>query len=277
MLVQPNEPIIDWAFSVNRSRMLSALKRLFPSVAARVASALIAYAGTVDQAVAADAPFKAQRERMVAEIAADAKATAQHTGRPVFSERVMAAIRKVERHRFVPADQVSHAYENRPLPIGAGQTISQPYIVALMTELLDLRPTDVVLEIGTGSGYQAAVLAELVKHVYTIEIVPSVARKGAAALDGAGYRNVTTRIGDGYQGWPEYAPYDAIIVTAAPAQIPDPLIAQLKPTGRLVVPVGPASATQALMLVEKAADGSTTTRQTLPVRFVPLTRKPATN
>ncbi len=257
--------------------MLSALKVLFAPMAARAASALIACAGTVDQATAADAPFTAQRERMAAEIAADAKATAQRTGRAAFSERVMAAMRKVERHRFVPADQVNRAYENRPLPIGAGQTVSQPYIVALMTDLLDLKPTDVVLEIGTGSGYQAAVLAELVRHVYTIEIVPSVGRQGAAALAGAGYRNVTTRIGDGYQGWPEHAPFDAIIVTAAPAHIPEPLVAQLKPTGRMIVPVGSTSASQELMLVEKAADGSITTRRTLPVRFVPLTRKPATN
>ncbi len=258
--------------------MLSALKRLVPPfAAARTASALIACAGSVHQTIAADAPFKAQRERMIAAIAADAKATAQHTGRATFSERVMSAMGKVERHRFVPADQVSHAYENRPLPIGAGQTISQPYIVALMTDLLDLKPTDIVLEIGTGSGYQAAVLAELVRHVYTIEIVPSVGRQGAAALGGAGYRNVTTRIGDGYQGWPEHAPYDAIIVTAAPGEIPEPLVAQLKPMGRLIVPVGRTSSTQELMLIEKAADGSITTRRTLPVRFVPLTRKSAIN
>ncbi len=253
----------------------TAVRRLLRPMAAPAAGAFIACA-LPDDSAAAGGELQALRERMVAEIAADAKATAQHTGRPAFSERVMAAMRKVERHRFVPADQVMHAYENRPLPIGAGQTISQPYIVALMTDMLDLKPTDVVLEIGTGSGYQAAVLAELVKHVYTIEIVESVGRQGARALAGAGYRNVTARIGDGYQGWPEHAPFDAIIVTAAPAAIPEPLIRQLKPTGRMIVPVGPTASAQELMLVEKQADGSTKMTRTLPVRFVPLTRTPAT-
>jgi protein-L-isoaspartate(D-aspartate) O-methyltransferase len=249
------------------------LKTLIHSVAARAAGAFLACAAP-DRGIAADAQFVERRDRMVSEIATDARATARHTGRPAFSDRVMAAMRKVERHRFVPADQVPHAYENRPLPIGAGQTISQPYIVALMTDLLDLKPTDVVLEVGTGSGYQAAVMAELVKHVYTIEIVAAVGRQGAAALANAGYRNITTRIGDGYHGWPERAPFDAIIVTAAPAAIPEPLIDQLKPLGRMIVPIGASGATQALVLVEKHADGSTTTRQTLPVRFVPLTRSP---
>ena len=261
---------------MNRLRMPAAWKSLFQPIAARTVCALMACL-TPDQAVSADARFEARRERMVAAIAQDAQATAPHTGRAVFSARVMAAMGKVERHRFVPADQIDHAYANRPLPIGAGQTISQPYIVALMTELLDLKPTDIVLEIGTGSGYQAAVLAELVKHVYTIEIVASVGRQGAAAIAGTGYRNVTTRIGDGYQGWPEHAPFDAIIVTAAPATIPKPLLQQLKPLGRMIVPVGATGETQELMLIAKQADGSTTTRRILPVRFVPLTRNPATN
>ncbi|MFN0299805.1 MAG: protein-L-isoaspartate(D-aspartate) O-methyltransferase [Burkholderiales bacterium] len=252
----------------------TAIRSLLQPVAARAAGALIACVVPDDSA--AGEQFEALRARMVAEIAGDAKATAAYTGRPAFSERVMAAMRKVERHRFVPTDQGMHAYENRPLPIGAGQTISQPYIVALMTDMLDLKPTDVVLEIGTGSGYQAAVLAELVQHVYTIEIVETVGRQGARALAGAGYRNVTTRIGDGYQGWPERAPFDAIIVTAAPAAIPEPLIRQLKPSGRMIVPVGPTGSSQELMLVEKQADGSTKMTRTLPVRFVPLTRTPAT-
>jgi protein-L-isoaspartate(D-aspartate) O-methyltransferase len=257
-------------------RISRVLKTLVQSLAARVAGALIACA-SFNNSVAADAQFVERREQMAREIAADANTTAQYTGRRTFSDRVMAALRKVERHRFVPADQVTHAYENRPLPIGAGQTISQPYMVALMTDVLDLKPTDLVLEIGTGSGYQAAVLAELANHVYTIEIVASVGRQGAAALASAGYRNITTRIGDGYLGWPERAPFDAIIVTAAPATIPEPLIRQLKRGGRLVVPVGAAGGTQELVVIEKHADGSTTMRHTLPVRFVPLTRNPTTN
>ena len=257
-------------------RFWTATRGLLQPMFAPAASALIACV-VPDDSAAAGGQFEARRDQMVAEIAGDAKATAQHTGRPAFSERVMAAIRKVERHRFVPADQVMHAYENRPLPIGAGQTISQPFIVALMTDMLDLKPTDVVLEIGTGSGYQAAVLAELVQHVYTIEIVESVGRQGARALAGAGYRNVTTRIGDGYQGWPDRAPFDAIIVTAAPSAIPEPLIRQLKPTGRMIVPVGTTASAQELMLLEKQADGSTKMTRTLPVRFVPLTRTPSTN
>jgi len=184
----------------------------------------------------------------------------------------MAAMRKVPRHRFVPIAQAGSAYANRPLAIGDGQTISQPYIVALMTELLDPRPGHVVLEVGTGSGYQAAVLAEIVATVYTIEIVAALGRSAAATLSTLGYRNVTTRIGDGYNGWKEHAPFDGILVTAAPAEIPQPLIDQLKPGGRLVIPVGGRFDVQDLMVIEKKTDGTTTTRRTIPVRFVPLTR-----
>jgi protein-L-isoaspartate(D-aspartate) O-methyltransferase len=180
----------------------------------------------------------------------------------------------VQRHLFVPPLQRAYAYENRPLPIGHGQTISQPYIVALMTELLGVKPGDRVLEIGTGSGYQAAVLAELGAEVYTIEIVEPVGLAGAQALREAGYGRVKTRIGDGYAGWPEAAPFDAVIVTAAPAAIPAPLVAQLKTGGRMVVPVGAAHETQQLMVGVKRADGTLEERRTLPVRFVPLTRQP---
>ncbi len=218
----------------------------------------------------------AARAQMVAEIAAMARETGGETGRPRFSDAVMAAMGKVPRHRFVPALQDIFAYENRPLPIGEGQTISQPYIVALMTDLLDPKPADSVLEVGTGSGYQAAVLAELVAKVTTIEIVAPLGRRAMHLLGELGYRNVTVRIGDGYGGWPAAAPFDAIIVTAAPATIPQPLIDQLKPGGRMVIPVGGSSDVQQLLVVEKHSDGRTTTRRTLPVRFVPLTRDQAT-
>ena len=217
--------------------------------------------------------YAAARERMVAEIAAMARETGSETGRPVFSERVMAALRKVPRERFVSPMSLASAYDNRPLPIGEGQTISQPYIVALMTELLDPKPGHSVLEVGTGSGYQAAVLAEIVGKVYTIEIVEPLGRKAAETLGSLGYRNVITRIGDGYHGWKEYAPFDGILVTAAPAEVPQPLIDQLKPGGRLVVPVGGRFDVQDLIVIEKKPDGSTTRRRTIPVRFVPLTRE----
>src|SRR6266850_2010304 len=212
------------------------------------------------------------RERMVAEIAAMAQETGTETGRPRFSDAVMAAMGKVPRHRFVPFLQDLFAYENRPLPIGEGQTISQPYIVALMTDLIDAKPSDTVLEVGTGSGYQAAVLAEIVAKVYTIEIVEALGKRARQVLGKLGYRNVEVRVGDGYGGWPAAAPFDAIIVTAAPAAVPQPLIDQLKPGGRMVIPVGAPSDVQHLLLLEKQADGRTTTRRTLPVRFVPLTR-----
>jgi protein-L-isoaspartate(D-aspartate) O-methyltransferase len=213
----------------------------------------------------------AARARMVAEIAAMARETGGETGRPKFGDAVMAAMAKVPRHRFVPLVQEAFAYENRPLPIGEGQTISQPYIVALMTDLLDPKPGDTVLEVGAGSGYQAAVLAELVGKVHTIEIVAPLAKRATQLLGELGYRNVEVRIGDGYGGWPGAGPFDAIIVTAAPAAIPQPLVDQLKPGGRMVIPVGGPSEVQQLLVVEKQADGRTTTKRTLPVRFVPLT------
>jgi protein-L-isoaspartate(D-aspartate) O-methyltransferase len=164
------------------------------------------------------------------------------------------------------------AYSNRPLAIGHGQTISQPFIVALMTQLIDPKPTDRVLEIGTGSGYQAAVLAKLVARVYTIEIVRPLGERAAELLRELGYANVNVRIGDGYLGWPEAAPFDVIVVTAAPDRMPQPLIDQLAPGGRLIAPIGPQGGTQNLLLMRKDLDGSTVTRNVLPVRFVPLTR-----
>jgi protein-L-isoaspartate(D-aspartate) O-methyltransferase len=192
--------------------------------------------------------------------------------RGVRDSRVLQAMREVPRHLFVPEKLAHRAYEDNPLPIGSGQTISQPYIVAAMTELARVRSDDKVLEVGTGSGYQAAVLSRLARHVYTIEILPELAESARVRLERLGYTNVTVRVGDGYLGWPEQAPFDAIIVTAAPEEVPKPLIEQLKPGGRLVIPVGPEYAVQSLRVLEKDADGHVQTEDVMPVRFVPLMR-----
>ena len=217
-------------------------------------------------------PYARARAALLKEIDAMARETAVETGRSAFSARVMQAMATVPRHRFVPASYGLLAYANRPLPIGHGQTISQPYIVALMTDLLDAKPEDSVLEVGTGSGYQAAVLAELVRRVYSIEIIEPVGKDAAALLQQLGYNNIETRIGDGYHGWPEHAPFDAIIVTAAAAEVPPALVAQLKPGGRMVIPLGSAYDVQFLHVMVKRTDGSIATQRSLPVRFVPLTR-----
>ena len=215
--------------------------------------------------------FDSARQKMVEEIIADADATSSYSGISALSPGVIAAIKKVERHRFVPTALAAVAYLNRPLPIGHGQTISQPFIVALMTELMKIKKGDRVLEIGTGSGYQAAVLAEIAGSVYTIEIIEPLGQEAGERLKSLGYRNVETRVGDGYYGWPQVAPFDAIMVTAAASHVPPPLLKQLKPGGRMVIPLGTQFMTQYLMLVEKQQDGSLTSRQILPVRFVPLT------
>lgn len=220
-----------------------------------------------------DSVHASRRAAMLAEIETDIRYTSEHTGRQAFDPRVMQAMATVERHQFVPDDLKASAYENRPLPIGHGQTISQPYIVALMTELLELDGDEVVLEVGTGSGYQAAVLAELTKQVYTIEIIAPLAEQAKARLRRLGYGNVTTRLADGYYGWPEHARFDAIVVTAAASHVPPPLIDQLKPGGRMVIPVGGRFFVQQLLLVQKTMDEKIKTRQILPVRFVPLTGK----
>jgi len=208
---------------------------------------------------------------MVDEVAALAGLVERETGRAGLDARVLAAMAKVPRHEFVPAAQRRSAYRNRPLSIGSGQTISQPFVVALMTDLLGLKPEDKVLEIGTGCGYQAAVLAELARDIYTIEIIESLGKGAAKTLERLGYANVRTRVGDGYMGWPEHAPFDAIIVTAAPDHVPPALVEQLKPGGRLVIPVGKLF--QELMVITKNADGSTTRKDVVPVQFVPLTRE----
>ena len=196
----------------------------------------------------------------------------QIASRDVTDPAVLRAMRAVPRHQFVPDRLADWAYTDRPLPIGQGQTISQPYIVAFMTELVQPDSTDRVLEVGTGSGYQAAVLAEIVDSVYTIEIVPELAHTARDRLVRLGYDNVVVRHGDGYAGWPARAPFDAIVVTAAPKQIPPSLLEQLAPGGRMVIPVGPVRELQHLTLVTKTTNGAVRTRRVLPVRFVPFQR-----
>jgi protein-L-isoaspartate(D-aspartate) O-methyltransferase len=212
------------------------------------------------------------REAMVATVEDHASQVGSTLGRAAIDPRVLEVMRRVPRHVFVPAAQAARAYEDRPLPIGHGQTISQPFIVALMTDLLRTAPEHVVLEVGTGSGYQAAVLAELVRQVHTIEIVTPLADQAEQRLRAQGYRNVVVHRADGYYGLPQAAPFDGIIVTAAAGSIPPPLIDQLRPGQRMVIPVGGAFQLQYLVLVDKAPDGKVRTRQTLPVAFVPLVR-----
>lgn len=220
---------------------------------------------------AADSPFDAARDAMAREIEGDVRRTSERIGQTELDPRVMESMRKTPRHEFVPEELKPFAYENRPLPIGYGQTISQPYVVALMTDLLEAGTDSVVLEVGTGSGYQAAILAGLVKHVYSIEIIQELSETATERLKRLGYGNVEVKPGDGYYGWKEHAPFDGIVVTAASSHIPPPLIEQLKPGGRMVIPVGSPFMVQQLMLVEKAATGEIRTRQILPVAFVPLT------
>lgn len=217
----------------------------------------------LDAGAAEEQELVSARSRMVEQ---------QMAARDIRDARVLAAMRKVPRHRFVPANELRYAYADTPLPIGEGQTISQPYIVALMTQLARPSPDDVALEVGTGSGYQAAVLGEVVKQVYSIELESKLAASAARVLDELNYRNVETRTGDGYAGWPEHAPFDVIIVTAAPDHVPQPLLDQLKRGGRMVVPVGPVSTTQQLQLIEKDSSGALRVTNISPVRFVPLRR-----
>lgn len=223
--------------------------------------------GGVAAAQAAQPPMDSpdhqrRRERLVADFVGPAG---------VRDRAVLAAMRKVPRHLYVPADLQGEAYDDHPLPIGHDQTISQPSLVAYMTELLAVGRDSRVLEIGTGSGYQAAILGELVREVYTIEIVRPLGERAAALLERLGYTNVHVRVGDGYQGWPEHAPFDAIIVTCAPERVPQPLVDQLKPSGRLCIPVGPRWGAQDLYLMVKRTDGTLERRAVLPVRFVPMT------
>ncbi len=231
--------------------------------------AMLAAAGLATASMA-QPDAAAERQRMVEEIGAMIASTAGSSGVSQLDPRVRAAMAEVPRHEFVPPEHRLAAYRNGPLPIGHGQTISQPFIVALMTELLQLQKADKVLEVGTGSGYQAAILSLLAREVYTIEIIPALGEMARANLEHLGYKNVRTRIGDGYQGWPEQAPFDAIIVTAAPGDVPPALIAQLRPGGRVVIPVG--NFNQELLVLVKRADGTISTTAIAPVRFVPLVR-----
>jgi protein-L-isoaspartate(D-aspartate) O-methyltransferase len=220
------------------------------------------------RAMAANPP--ADVTTLLAEIDAELALTADMTGRAELTPRVRAALLKVPRSQFVPPGERALAYLNCPLPIGRGQTISQPFIVAIMTELLDLQPTDSVLEIGTGCGYQTAILADIAQRVATIEYVPELATEARARLEALGYRNIDFRIGDGAAGWPERAPFDAIMVTAAAAQMPPALLAQLKPAGRMVIPIGPHGGDQTLSRITRSATDAINAEPLLPVAFVPL-------
>jgi len=217
----------------------------------------------------ADDPFASLRGQMVAEIVAEAALTAAHTGRAEFAERVMRVVAGTPRHEFVPLELQPYAYLNRPLPIGYEKTVSQPFIVALMTDLLELDANDVVLEIGAGAGYQAAILAQLARRVVTVDIIEELAAGAERRLKRLGYDNVEIRVSNGYYGWAGAAPYDKIMVTAAADLIPPPLLGQLKPGGRMVIPTGIPDK-QTLMLVEKTSSGSLTAREVLPVRFSEL-------
>lgn len=210
-------------------------------------------------------------DRLLDEIRDEVGATGYLTGRSALQQRVFEALRMVPRHIFVPDELQDSAYANHPLPIGHGQTISQPYIVALMTDLIQPGPEDVILEVGTGSGYQAAILSRLVKQVYSLEIIEALAEQACRRLQRLGYDNVEVRMGNGRFGWPEHAPYDAIVVTAAAPRVPPALIEQLKPGGTLVIPVGRQHFGQELLTISKDAQGRTEERRILPVAFVPLT------
>jgi protein-L-isoaspartate(D-aspartate) O-methyltransferase len=222
-------------------------------------------------ACASEHDMTAERQRLVEKIEAEVRMTAPELGFAKLDPRVADAMLRVPRHAFVPGAQRALAYANHPLPIGGGQTISQPYIVAIMSQLLEVGPGDRVFELGTGSGYQAAVLADMGVEVYSVEIVPELAERAVANLKAAGYPQVQVRAADGWLGWPEAAPFDGIILTAAAPTIPEQLIAQLKPGGRLVMPIGETHAVQQLAIFDKDEDGSLRRRDLLPVRFVPVT------
>ncbi|MBI2570557.1 MAG: protein-L-isoaspartate(D-aspartate) O-methyltransferase [Candidatus Schekmanbacteria bacterium] len=232
---------------------------------------LAAVAAAIVADAADDGEYAARRRAMIAEIKVDVVATAEMLKRESLDARVWAALERVPRHEFVPPEEQAVAYENRPVSIGHGQTISQPYIVAIMTDLLNLRAGARVLEVGTGSGYQAAVLAELGCRVFSIEIIEPLHAEARERLSRLGFDGIRLRHGDGYYGWKEEAPFDGILVTAAAGQIPPPLLVQLAPGGRMIIPVGSSFFVQDLVIVDKTKTGELRTRQVLPVSFVPLT------
>ena len=254
--------------SQDRDRKPSIRWRLAPVVRFVAVFACLA----AESALAQTDRWAEPRAAMVRTIEAHAMSLPPAAGGDGIAPAVIDVMARVPRHRFVPARAERLAYADRPLSIGYGQTISQPFIVALMTHLLGIGPAATVLEIGTGSGYQAAVLSPLAAKDCTIEIIPGLAESAAARLQNLGFENVQARIGDGYFGWPECGPFDGIVVTAAAGHVPPPLVEQLKPGGRMVIPVGGVFGPQFLTLVEKSGDGRVTTRQLLPVRFVPLTQ-----
>ncbi len=256
--------------SSNAERRTTRALRRWPCPALGAALAFVFAVAWPVAGVSTDG-YAALRAVMLEEIQQTVEYTKTQSGVAVLAPRVLEALEQVPRHEFVPEDLRARAYENRPLPIGYGQTISQPYIVALTSHLLDVGSDAVVLEVGTGSGYQAAILAELVDAVYSIEIVAGLADSAAERLGRLGYDNVSVRVGDGYYGWEDHAPYDAIAVTAAASHVPPPLVAQLKPGGRMVIPVGAQFNVQQLLLIRKDQQGRVVTEQILPVRFVPLT------
>ena len=231
---------------------------------------LVAGSCQLDPAQASDL-FRDSREQMIRLIEADVRLTSESLKQSSLDTRVLDAMARVPRHEFVPPHVVDMAYQNRPLPIGHGQTISQPYIVAIMTDLLDIEPGQRILEVGTGSGYQAAVLAEIGTRVWSIEIIPELGNQAKARLHRLGYDKIEVRLGDGYYGWPEHAAFDAIIVTAAASHIPPPLLQQLKPGGKMIIPVGSLFSARQWILITRGENDEFITRQVLPVRFVPLT------
>ena len=230
---------------------------------------VMAFAGS-GVAMTAEPNYAVERRQMIGTIEAHVRETSFAIDRDHIGSRVLEVMGAIPRHEFVPEDLREASYEDRPLPIGYGQTISQPFIVALMTDILSVDRTSVVLEVGTGSGYQAAVAAALARQVYTIEIIPELAHRAADRVRQLGYANVAVRIGDGYFGWQDAGPFDGVIVTAAAGHIPPALLQQLKPGGRMVIPVGPPLGLQHLTVVERSSDSRVRTRQLFPVKFVPL-------
>ena len=237
-----------------------------------VSGALFGASAASGQAVDAEPALIDQRNALVRQIERHVRETAAYLGRSTLDPRVIEALATTPRHEFVPPALVDRAYEDRPLPIGAGQTISQPYIVAIMTDLLELDDDCIVLDVGTGSGYQAAILASLCAQVWSIEIIPSLGHAATERLERLGYANIEVRVGDGFAGWPEHAPFDAIVVAATGDDLPPPLLEQLKPGGHMVMPVRHKMGGETLVVADKDQDGNITTRDILPVRFVPLTR-----